>query len=194
MGRSGEGRIDVADGLGDVGGGVGGHVGMHQVLRLRTPLRGDDGRQWLVLDLDQVRRVLGQVTGLGDDEGDRLARVADDRAGQALLGAGMLQLRMWDQEREVQVAEGHVGGGVDGDHARQRPGGGGVNGMNARVREGRAHERALQGTIPEIVRVAALPTQEPLVLEPLDALAEESGGHACRDSSAARRTLRRMLA
>ena len=40
----------------------------------------------LVLDVDQVGRVLGDVARLGDDDGDRLAHEARDAVGGGVVG------------------------------------------------------------------------------------------------------------
>ena len=97
-----------------------------------------DGQR-LVLDLDQVARVLGDVAVLGDHGRDRLAVVAhlldrdhvlDDRAGAE-----------GGQRRRVL---GHVGAGDDADHARQRLRLRGVDGDDARVRVRAAHDRRVR--------------------------------------------------
>ena len=51
--------------------------------RLRRLLRVDDGRQRLVVDVDQVERVVRLVRRLGDDDRDGVADVADDVLGDA---------------------------------------------------------------------------------------------------------------
>ena len=86
-----------------------------------------DRVEGLVFDVDQIRRVLGQVAVVGDDEGDRLARVADGFGGQAALGAAVGESRMRDQEGQVGLAEGEIGGRVNGDHAWNGSRGGGID-------------------------------------------------------------------
>ncbi len=94
---------------------------MDEVLRGRSHLRCDHDRQRLVLDLDQVGRVLGDVSVLRNHEGDRLAHVAHHLGSQAALGAAVGEIGMRDEDGEVGVAEGQVGGEVDRFHARHRP-------------------------------------------------------------------------
>src|SRR5207248_3800798 len=145
----------------------------------------------LVVDFHEVGRVLGQVATLGDHQGDRLARVADDLARQASLGPRLGELGMWNEERQLTVAEGNVGRRVDGDHAGRGARGADVDGADPGGGEGRADEGALEGALADVIGEPAAAAEEAIVLLAGDALAEETGGHA-RISSAARRTLRRM--
>src|ERR1700674_4488854 len=65
----------------------------------RRSLGRDPHGQRLVLDLDELRRVLGEIPVFGDDEGDRLARVAHDLGGEAALRAPVGQVRVRDEKR-----------------------------------------------------------------------------------------------
>ncbi len=83
--------------------------------------RSHDGRQRLVVDEDQLGRVLGDVAALGDDDGDRLADVAHLVLGQRHLRARVedqvLDGRRRDQQRAGLPVVAQVGGSVDGHHA-----------------------------------------------------------------------------
>ena len=70
--------IDLACLLQQLGGHIAGDVVVHQVRRGRSRFGRDHDRQGLVLDLDQVSRVLGDVAALRDHECDRLTHVAHD--------------------------------------------------------------------------------------------------------------------
>ena len=110
--------------------------GAPSLLRLE---RVEHDRQRLVLDLDQVARVLGDVAVLGDHGRDRLAVVAhlldrdqvlDDRAGA--------------ERGERRRVLGDVGAGHDADDARQRLGLRGVDRDDARVRVRAADDRGVR--------------------------------------------------
>ena len=84
-------------------------------------LRVDDGRQRVVLDVDEVERVAGDVRALGDDAGDLLALEADLVGGQHRLGVA-------GQGRHPRQVVGRQRlAGDDGDDARQLLGRGGVS-------------------------------------------------------------------
>jgi hypothetical protein len=193
--RGGEGRLDVPRLLEELGGHVGRNVLVDLDLALRRRLQAGDHWQRLVLDLHQVRGILGQVAVLSDHEGDRFARVPDYLGGKAALRAGLGQRRVGDEEREVHVAEGKVGCGVDRVDSGGAPSGLDVDGCDARVRVGGADEAGLESSLAQVVGVAAESPQQPLVLAPAHPLAEPPGGQAVepsRISSAARWTARRI--
>ena len=76
-------------------------------------------RQRLVVDLDQVERVVGLIPILGDDRRDDVAGVADDVLRDHLV-TGDLEVGVGQQPRaghRLQLAL-DVGAGVDGDDAR----------------------------------------------------------------------------
>ena len=84
-----------------------------------------DGRQRVVVDLDELGRVLGLRLGLGDDHDDRIADVPH-------LALRQGRVRRLDHDRAVLVLDlpaagdaaqpvgGHVVAGQDGEHARRR--------------------------------------------------------------------------
>ena len=119
---------------------VAGHVVMDEVVGARGDLGRDDDRQRLVVDLDQLGRVLGDRATLGDHEHDRLARVAHHLGGEASLRAAVGEVGMRDEDGQVGSAEGQVVRGVDGDHARHGARGADVDRPDARVGMWRAHE------------------------------------------------------
>ncbi len=86
----GEGGVDVAAGDGPVERLIARHVGV-QLRRAvgRGLLRIDDGWQRLVVDVDQIERVLRLIAVLGDDDGDAVADVADDVGGDGLVGCDL---------------------------------------------------------------------------------------------------------
>jgi hypothetical protein len=151
-------------------------------VRRRVRTRGvdglDDRRQVLPLDLDELRRVLRLVAGLGDhhrvgvaDEprrvgGERIPRRGDD--GRAV--GPLVHLR----ERQLADAVGdEIRAGEHRDHAGRLARGGGVDPDDARVRILRARERAVrlvrQG---HVVGELPPPGHEVPVLEATDRLAD----------------------
>ncbi len=128
----------------------------------------DHRRQLLVVDLDQLERVLGDIAALGGDDRDRLADVAhaverhaallDRRIGETGQGPGDL---------------GDVGAGHDQGHARQRLCPADIDRLDARVRVRAAQCCRVQHVRQhDVVDVAALAGQEARVLDPLHALAD----------------------
>ncbi len=124
--------------------------------------------QLLVVDLDQVAGVLGDVAVLGDHGRDGLAVVAhlldrdhvlDDRAGA--------------ERRQRRRVLGDVLAGDDANDAGQRLGRRRVDRDDLRVRVRAAHDRRVRhaGQL-DVVEVAALAAQEARVLDAVDALAE----------------------
>ncbi len=79
---------------------------MHEALSARCGLGRDDDRQRLVVDVDQLGRVLGDRTIFGDHEHDRLARVANDVGRQAFLRPAVREVRVRDEDRQVGTAKG----------------------------------------------------------------------------------------
>ena len=101
------------------------------------------GRPRLVDGVDQLGGVAGDVRIVGDDEGDRLAHVADDGAGD-----GRLQVAVGAGRRRHPVGDDgggrHVGGGQDRAHARQVARALGVERDQASVGVGRAEHGGVQ--------------------------------------------------
>ena len=192
IGRGGERGLHVSRFLQHLGRDVAGDVGVDEVLRDRGNLRRDHDRQRLVLDLDQVGRVLGDVSVLRDHECDRLAGVAHDLRSEATLGAAVGEVGMRDQDGEVGVAERQVGGHVYSLHAGHRPRRADVDRLDAGVRERRANEHRLQRTLIDVVGEVAAPAQQPVVFDALHPRPEPTRRHL--DSSAARCTARRIEA
>ena len=142
----------------------------------------DDDVERLVVDLDQLRRVAGELARLGDDRGDGLAEVA----------------HLADRERVVPDLAAGVGGdleervGEDRDlvarqravDPRQRERGADVDRADARVRVRRAHEMQVAHPVPlDVVEEDALALDQAPVLLARDALADEpllQGGRAGR--------------
>ncbi len=91
--------------LDQLGSYVAGHVVVHEVLCFRRCLGRDHDRQRLVVDLDQVGRVLGDVAVFGDHERDGLADVAHYRRREASLRAAVGEVGMRDEDGEVGLTE-----------------------------------------------------------------------------------------
>ena len=148
-------------------------------------------RQRLVLDADALRGILGHVAVAGDDHRDRLADVAHLVARERVLrAAGDDRLVRDDQRQRLGEAAVEVVERVDGVDALDVERARYVDVADARMRVLRAQEGGVSGVRREVVGVAAVAGQQPLVLPALDALAE---AHAVSSSSAAAaRTARTM--
>ena len=121
--------------------------------------RVDDGRQRLVLDVDQRQRIVGRVLVDGDDERDLLALEAD-------LVAGQYGLRVVGDRRHPRQAERlEVLGRDDGGDARVGERARGVDRDDLGVRVRRAQHLAVDhARQPDVVEVGALAADEARVL------------------------------
>ncbi len=128
-----------------------------------------DGGQRLVLDLDQLRRVLREIHTLGDDKGDG---VADQH--RAVLRQRRAR---WHEHRRAVAASARndrAGGaeflgrpvfaGQHREHARHLLRGTDVDGADARMRMGRAQHKGVgEARQYEVVGVAAATGQQPRI-------------------------------
>ena len=161
-------------------------VVVHQPLRRPRGRDADHRLLDVVRHPDPVDRVLGDVAVDGDDEGDGLADVVDLVAGQRELGAAVGQRRVRDQQRQrVGHRTGEVLVGPHRPHAFDVEHVGHVDVGDPGVGVGRAQHRGVQQprvVVEQVVDVAALAAQEPLVLHARHPGTEELGGHAPRSS------------
>ena len=154
-----------------------GGVGVERLLRIHHR------RQRVVVDVDELERVLRDVPALGDDVGDLLALEAHLVGGQD--GLGVVRQRrhprevVTEQRRPRDALEGLAGD--DGNDARQRLGSRRVDRVDAGVREGAAQDGAVQhaGQV-DVIDVVALAPHEALVLHALHR-AEPDGVAGCAD-------------
>ena len=137
-----------------------------------------DGRQRLVVDVDEPDGVLGHVAVVGHDERDQLAHVAHLVDRQRPLGPRMGQARMRDQERRGLVELAELGGGQDQVHARQRAGASRVDRADARVRVRAAEAGGVEHAAGlDVVDERAQAAEEPRVLVSRDARADHARRH-----------------
>ncbi len=114
--------------------------------------RVEHDRQRLVLDLDQVARVLGDVAVVGDHRRHCLTVVA-----HLLDGDHVLDDLPGAEGRQRRRMPGHVGACHDADHARQCLRLRRVDPEDARVRVRAAHDRGVRHVLElDVVDVAAL--------------------------------------
>ena len=148
---------------------------VHDVVGVGARLRVvDDGLLRVVVDLDHLARVLGEVAGLGDDDGDRVAHVAhvgdrERRRHRELLAHHRVVAGPGDPV-EVLPREHR-------DHARHLAGGADVDAGDRGAGEVAAEERGVQraGDL-HVVDVEAVTGEEALVLLARDGLADEARG------------------
>ncbi len=158
---------------------------MHGALGAPRVVHPDDRRQEVVGDDDPLGGVLGEVAVAGHHHHDRLADVVDLVAGQRVAGARRGQRRVRDEQRQRlgdRAALGLVGGGevvvgVDRDQAVDLERAGDVDVGDPGVRVRAAHERGGQRVVPEVVEEVRPAGDQLGVLDPLDRLAEQLGGH-----------------
>jgi hypothetical protein len=150
---------------------------------LRSPCGVGDRRQRLVIDCDQIRRVLRQRHSFGDDHCDRIAEmphaVADKprvRARKHRRAVGPLALQP-HRHRAKPVAR-DIFAGIDRENPRS-DGRGGVDRPNPcmRVRRAQEHRIGLPRQV-HIVLVTTLAAQQARILKPGNRLPNAVFGHS----------------
>ena len=142
-------------------------VADHRRARGQRLRRVDDRRQRLVLDVDQLARVLGDVGVVGDDAGHLLALEAHLVGGQHGLGV------VGQRRHPGQVAGRHHLAGQHQVHAGDLPGPAGVDRLDPGVGQRAAQDLHVQHAGQrDVVGVVALAADEPAVLDPLAAGAQ----------------------
>ena len=144
---------------------------------------GDDGRQRLVVDLDQFGGVDRLVVGLGDDEGDIVADHAHPILDQSRVARPIARgaVAALESARNGKIAEAGflvVGPGQHREHAGRRLGLRGVDRADARVGMRRAqHVAERHAGKHHVGDVAAAALDEPWVLETRHRLADGEFAH-----------------
>ncbi len=172
--RLGEGAVQVAVGAGDVVDDVVAHVvEQWRAGRVQSGGVGGHGGQRVVVNCDQLARVLGQAAAVGDDNGHQVADQSH------LVGRQGVELRLLHarQGESTGVRLGHrldVLTGVDGDHPGRLAGLGDVEAGDPGVGDRTAQEGGVEHVRQlHVVDVAAPTGQDPPVLDPLHLGAHE---------------------
>ena len=142
-------------------------VADHRRVGRRRLLRVDDRGQRLVLDVDRLAPVLGDVRVVGDDDAHLLALEAHLVGGEHGLGV------VGERRHPGEVALGHHLAGEHQPDARDLPGLRRVDGDDAGVRQRAAQDLHVQhaGQV-DVVDVVAATAHEPRVLDPAAARAQ----------------------
>ena len=136
----------------------------------------DNHRQRLVVDLDQIECVLGEITARRDDDHGRLPDIAHAVDGDRPA---------FDGSAHADDEAGRMGGDIrTRDHrsdARRRSRRSGTNAGNLRVRMRRAQNPCMERAVAHrhIVNVAPIAAQQRRVLDTLDRAADPSVKHIC---------------
>ena len=153
------------------------------------------GGQEVVGHDDPLGGVLGQVAVACHHHDDRLADVVDLVARQRVAGARRVQRGVRDEQRQ-RVRDGAALGlvgrdqvvvGVDGDQAVDLQGAARVDVDDPGVRVRAADERDAEGVVADVVEEVRRAGDQLGVLDPLDRLAEELGGHGAPSPTQLRR-------
>jgi hypothetical protein len=110
--------------------------------RFQSPLGVEDPRQVVVLDVDQLGRLLGDLRGDGGDQGDRLTLVAHAVGGEHRHGDGQLTQPAGGPLEHL--VPRHVGGRQHRHHTRQRPRGRHLHAGDACARHLGSHHLAVE--------------------------------------------------
>ncbi len=151
--------------------------------RLHRIFDGDDGRQRLVVDLDQFGGVARLHRRFRDHEGDAVADRAhlvgfEDRTqrAEALRAAHILRHR---RREAAELVGDDIGAGEHREHALGRPSLGGVDAFDARMRM-RRHDNGRVALVRQldVVDIAAAAGDEARVLDPGHGLTDAELVHA----------------
>ena len=140
------------------------HVAPDLLVEQRASLRrprlgaGDDGQR-LPADVDQLRRVLGRVAALGDDDGDGLARVAHLAGGERREVGRAVALHPRLRPDRARARAQVVAPETRGD-ARRGPGAAEVEVVDPRVGMGAPEEGRVKHARQDEVRDEAPPARE----------------------------------
>ena len=167
---------------------VEGEIGWHVVVdqRLTGPVgrsRIGDRAQRFVLDRDELSGILGLRPGPGDDEGDRIADMTNaigaEHGALRMLTLRAVAVLHRDQAGQLIAAgRSQLVPGNYCQHARRRAGGLDIERSDPGVRFGRAHDAAIDLPVEvDIVGVATLAGDEPLILDPPHRLADPELPH-----------------
>ena len=176
----GGGLVAALDEVGDVVGAVvphRGRAGLH-----RVGGRGHRGQR-LVVDTDQLGRVLGLGQRVGDHHRHRIADIAHPVGDQRRPLRGVHRLTVGALARHVGLGHaepvGHdVVAGVDRQHARRLPGRLDVDRPDIGVGVRRPHEDRVGLAVQvDVIDVAPLPAQQARILEPQDRLTDTVLAH-----------------
>ena len=128
----------------------------------------------LPVDLDQLRRVLGEIAAGRDHEGDRLADIADQSGGERRLQAGVgADAGALAEPHGNPADRAEIVGGDHGRDAGERARRAGADGRDPRVRMRRPqHGRVEQSRQADVGGVLPAPGQEPEILLALDRQAD----------------------
>jgi hypothetical protein len=169
---------DIAVALHEAGADIVLRIAMRQG-RARRETRAAIGhdRQQLVLDLDEGRRILGDIAAFGEHDGHALARLRHLVAHERKRHARLADRGVRHTKRDAVLAQTlwQIGVRQNGMDAGERARGRGVDPEDARVRVGAPHERRVQRARQiDVVDEPAHAAQQRLVLEPLHRRAEMS--------------------
>ena len=143
----------------------------HWCVRRYCLLRIDDGGQRLIVDLDQVERVFGDIAVFGDDKRNGLPDIAHPIAGnRPAFDIGLYS------HRHAAGEPRHVRAGHDGKDAGQRAGGIRIDRPDLGMAMRRAQDRQMRGVAPDgqVVDVAAAAGQKSGILDTFDGPADQA--------------------
>ena len=188
-------RVDVAAGHHPVEGLVVRHISV-QLRRTgsESQLRIGHRRQRFVLDLDEIERVVRLIDGLGHDDRDDVADVADRFGADGFVHRD-LQVRVRQQPGARDRFERRdIPARVDSQHAGGLPGPVGIDPADARVCVRAAeHGGVHHAREREVVGIGRGSGDEARILTPPDPRPEDSGAHFLPMTAAASRTARTMF-
>ena len=151
-----------------------------------------DGGQRLVVDVDQLDGVLGDVPALGDDERDRVADELHLALGQRRAGR-VRHVLAHDRVPGLLDVGVEVGGREHRVHAGQRQRRRGVDAVDRRAGERAAHEAGVQHAGPrDVVDEGAVAGEQPGVLDARDPGARVAGRDGLHGVTHANHSLMRL--
>ena len=121
----------------------------------------DDGRQRLVVDLDKLGRLAGDLLAVGNDEGHRIADMAHAALGKCRARRHDQRLHRRHAGQRTETVGGEIGGRVDALHAGKRRASRNVDPLYERMGVRRAQHVAMQASRNgDVVDVTAVADEE----------------------------------
>ena len=135
----------------------------------------NDRRQWFIVDLHGIRRILGEITIFGNHNGDAITDMAHFAYRQGRMGCSFDARRVKATGQTTNAIRREISARIDGDHAGHGEGGASVNPFDLGMGMGTAHNRGMQQARNlQVGNIFALALNKAWIFHALNALTNNS--------------------